>query len=167
MGNRELCCNPGCRTSVLSERRPRLRELMFWKRSHEQSSAVDELRDSLSDRLRLVFDFATLGAYEDESDEQPAAPTDQAAELSAALRRRAERAESSKNAARVPHRPVPQPHTQASPSPCDRAPTGGACSASQSAAIATLARRQALATGRRLRPGGVPAPQQPCTWTGS
>lgn len=141
---------------------------MFWKRPHEQSSAVDELRDSLSDRLRLVFDFATLGAYDDESDEQPAAPTDHAAELSAALRRQAERAErSSKNTARAPHRPVPQPHTQASPSPCDRASAGGTCSAAQSAAVATLARRPARAAGRRPRPGAVPVAQQPCTWTGS
>jgi hypothetical protein len=142
---------------------------MFRKRPHEQSSGLEELRDSLSDRLRLVFDFATLGAY-DEQEEHTDLPRDTAAELSAALRRRAEKAQlngSRSLPAAVPakHRPVPQPHTQATPSPCDAAAAPAKCSASRPAAVATLARRGAKpVSSRRPRPGAVPAAEQPCTW---
>jgi hypothetical protein len=38
---------------------------VFWKRiDNEASDNHQELRDFFADRLRLAFDFATLGAYE-------------------------------------------------------------------------------------------------------
>jgi hypothetical protein len=139
---------------------------MFWKRPHDEISppSVEAIRDSLADRLRLVFDFATLGAYEENEadawDEHEASPgstqrSPQAVALECRDRVRAKR-------------PAAQPHTQAALALCESvAPAGATCSASQAASATALARRMIVpGSRRRHRAGHVPAAQQPCIWPG-
>jgi hypothetical protein len=96
-----------------------------------------ELRDVLADRLRLAFDFATLGAYE------LTGPDGEASE-GGAQRRSAERIERSACTGAAPKRHV-STTTVSCPAPTESRRTAVRCSRG----------------GRRA--GSVPTPEQPCT----
>jgi hypothetical protein len=114
---------------------------MFGKRfDNEISDDRQELRDFFAERLRLAFDFATLGAYE-----LPQADSDTAASGAdgAAPADRSERRSCASTARTAPRRhvshaslPCPAPADSRRPASCGR---GG------------------------RRPGSVPTPAQPCT----
>ena len=163
-GNR---CNPGCRTSVLSDPKPSLCEPMFLRRRNEDRTALslDEIRDSLSDRLRLVFDFATLGAYDEyaerddrfseiahSSTDGPGATTQVAARTCC-------------TGAEAKRRPA-QAHAQAAAVPCEEGTArGNRCRHAAGRGTATRSRFAASGgAARRERAGRVPVPQQPCVW---
>jgi hypothetical protein len=142
---------------------------MFRRRQHDDPSALslDELRDSLSDRLRLVFDFATLGAYDEQEYTEPT--DDASAEVSSttdscegnvkvAVRKCCEHARAQQGSV--------EPHVQVTAIPCDD-PEARLARCSQEQGRGTVTRKR-LSAGvgaeRRRRIGRVAVPPQPCTW---
>jgi hypothetical protein len=112
---------------------------VFGKR-YDISHDRQELRDFLADRLRLAFDFATLGAYDltEEEREQAAAGGGELAQQ-----------QSRSRICTSDARPVSRRHvgsaTLSCPAPAERRRPSLSCSKS---------------SGRR--PGSVPTPMQPC-----
>jgi hypothetical protein len=131
---------------------------MFRRRHNDYPSALDleELRDSLSDRLRLVFDFATLGAYDEEGDVEvrESATSRPAAEASTLIARPCRTTSSD-------YRQAAQPHVQANSSECA---SGSARQTTCAQAIGTTCPAIGKGAARRRRAGHVAVPQQPCTW---
>jgi hypothetical protein len=146
---------------------------MFRRRQHDDPSALgfDEFRDSLSDRLRLVFDFATLGAYDEQDYTEP---TD--ADASADVPSTADRCEGNvrvavrkcREHARAQQGSV-EPHVQVTAVPCED-PEARLARCSQEEGRGTVTRKRLTAgvgAERRRRIGRVAVPQQPCTWLDS
>jgi len=132
---------------------------MFRRRQNEDPPALslEELRDSLSDRLRLVFDFATLGAYDEEVDSIEAGPsgTDLNPSTQVLVRKCREDASGTRRPA--------QPHVQASAFDCaDDSARSTTCAQANGTARPAIG----MGAGRRRRAGRVAVPQQPCTWSG-
>jgi hypothetical protein len=142
---------------------------MFLRRRNEDQTALslDEIRDSLSDRLRLVFDFATLGAYDEqeytERDDRPleiahSSPDGQGAATQVA-------ALTCCTGAEAKRRPA-QAHAQAAAVRCEEGTArGNRCR--HAAGRGTATRSPFAASGgaaRRERAGRVSVPQQTCTW---
>jgi hypothetical protein len=142
---------------------------MFLRRRNEDQTALslDEIRDSLSDRLRLVFDFATLGAYDeqdyterdDRSLEIAHSSTDgQGATTQVAARTCCTGADAKRRPA--------QAHAQAAAVPCEEGTArGNTCRHAAGRGTATRSRFAASGgAARRERAGRVSVPQQPCVW---
>ena len=148
--------NPGCRTRVLSEPDPSLGELMFWKRSHDEATphGIDELRDALSERLRLVFIFATLEAYAEWTETNPGTIAPRVP--SSGRRRLSQR--KCRDGARA-KRPPAQAHVQAAVLPCEDGQNAGTrCSATS---VTAAARSPRVASPPARRAGELHAPEQP------
>jgi hypothetical protein len=146
---------------------------MFRRRHNHDSSALDldELRDSLSDRLRLVFDFATLGAYDEQeyaeliADDSPVDESSDArrceGNITVAIRKCCEHARAQQGSV--------EPHVQATALSCeDPEARRTRCLQEQGRGIVTRKRLTAgVGAERRRRAGRVAVPQQPCTWPDS
>lgn len=142
---------------------------MFRRRRNEDTTALslDEIRDSLSDRLRLVFDFATLGAYDEQDYTEHDDPPSEFAHSSTGGQGAATQvaARICCTGAEAKRRPA-QAHAQAADAPCEEG-TARRNSCRHAAGRETATRSRFAASGgaaRRERAGRVSVPQQPCVW---
>ena len=116
---------------------------------------MDELREALSERLRLVFDFATLEAYADTEADAWEGRTASGQTVQAVARK-------CRDGARAT-RPPAQVHAQAAVLPCDDArKIETQCSASRAKASAGSRRATSPVPPRRRRAGEVQLAPQPC-----
>jgi hypothetical protein len=142
---------------------------MFWKRSSHQSA--EDVREFVRDRLRLAFDFATLGAYELSEHEPPEDGGDarRAADASSESGSLPKPAPAPKCREARGARRVPRAHakiaTGATGTCVELEPPR--CSALEGMNRAGLGRDMTRQAGRRRSRGGdVVPPRQPCLWVG-
>jgi hypothetical protein len=151
---------------------------MFWKRIHsdpytpvahqwlardleadfptanEEELPPQDVRASLAERFRLVFEFATLGAYDEATltSEDRRQPVDGGADPLA------------------PPRACTAPRPRSATTGRNVAPTSDVCTARSEPSSCGTAAPRGVANRRRPRNGsrrpGAKAPEQPCTWLG-